>query len=83
MTLDYAEVLTAKYPNAQWSLNGDNYEGLTWLSETKKPTKAELDANAALLEEEKETAKLEKEAAKSALLDRLGITADEASLLLG
>ena len=83
MTLDYAEVLTAKYPNAQWSLNGDDYEGLTWLSETKKPTKAELDADAASLEQEKETAKLEKEAAKTALLDRLGITADEAALLLG
>lgn len=41
---DYAAVLTVLYPGAQWSLNGDSYEGLSWLSDTPKPTKAELDA---------------------------------------
>jgi len=29
-------------PNEEWTLNGDNYDGLTWLSETDKPTEAEL-----------------------------------------
>lgn len=83
MTIDYAEVLTIKYPNAEWSLNGDDYEGLTWLSETQKPTKAELDAHAVTIKQKKEIAKLEKETAKAALLERLGISADEAALLLG
>jgi len=41
---DYAAVLTANYPGAQWTLDGDNYEGLVWLSDTPKPTQAELDA---------------------------------------
>jgi hypothetical protein len=41
---DYAAVLTANYPDAQWKLDGDNYDGLTWLSDTPKPTQAELDA---------------------------------------
>jgi len=41
---DYAAVLNAKYPGAQWALDGDNYSGLTWLSDTPKPTQAELDA---------------------------------------
>ena len=41
---DYAAVLTADYPNQEWTLNGDNYDGLTWLSDTPKPTQAELDA---------------------------------------
>jgi hypothetical protein len=82
MTIDYAEVLTAKYPNAEWSLNGDTYEGLTWLSDTDKPTKKELDDFAAAIAKEKEAAKVQKESAKAALLERLGITAEEAALLL-
>ena len=41
---DYAAVLTANYPGNEWTLNGDDYSGLTWLSDTPKPTQAELDA---------------------------------------
>ena len=40
---DYAAVLTANYPDAEWSLNGDDYSGLTWHSDTPKPTKKTLD----------------------------------------
>lgn len=40
---DYAAVLTANYPNAVWVLDGDDYDGLTWLSDTPKPTKKALD----------------------------------------
>ena len=41
--VDYAAVLTAEYPGAEWTLNGDDYAGLTWLSDSPKPTKAALD----------------------------------------
>ena len=41
---DYAAVLSAEYPDAEWSLSGDDYAGLTWLSDSPKPTQAELDA---------------------------------------
>ena len=41
---DYAAVLKANYADAEWTLDGDNYDGLTWLSDTPKPTQAELDA---------------------------------------
>ena len=40
---DYAVVLTENYPDAEWTLDGDTYEGLTWLSDTPKPTQQELD----------------------------------------
>lgn len=40
---DYAVVLTANYPGAEWTLDGDDYDGLTWLSDTPKPTKKALD----------------------------------------
>jgi len=31
-------------PNEEWTLNGDDYESLTWLSQTPKPTKKELES---------------------------------------
>jgi hypothetical protein len=40
---DYAAVLTAIRPGAAWTLNGDLYEGLTWLDDSPKPTKKTLD----------------------------------------
>lgn len=42
--IDYTLILTVNYPNAQWSLNGDSYDGLTWLSDSPKPTQEHLDA---------------------------------------
>ena len=41
---DYALVLTREYPGREWSLNGDTYDGLTWLSDGDAPSRAELDA---------------------------------------
>jgi hypothetical protein len=42
--VNYAAVLHANYPQDVWTLNGDTYDGLTWLSDTPQPTQAELDA---------------------------------------
>jgi hypothetical protein len=41
---DYAAVLTANYPDAEWMLEGDTYDGLTWSGPGDQPTQAELDA---------------------------------------
>ena len=40
---DYAAVLSAIRPGAKWTLNGDDYAGLTWLDDSPKPTKKTLD----------------------------------------
>jgi hypothetical protein len=40
---NYAAVLVALYPDDEWTLLGDEYSGLTWLSDTPKPTKKKLD----------------------------------------
>ena len=40
---DYAAVLAAIRPGAEWSLDGDEYAGLTWLDESPKPAKKTLD----------------------------------------
>lgn len=80
--IDYTKILQYKYPNAEWTLNGDEYDGLTWLSDTPKPSKSILDG---LWDEVQDLIQDEiqaKTSAKSALLDKLGITDDEAKLLL-
>jgi hypothetical protein len=80
--IDYTKILNAKYPGAQWSLNGDDYSGLTWLSDTTKPTKKQLDDLWAEVQAEAIVEEENKKSAKAALLDRLGITEAEAKLLL-
>ena len=42
--MDISMILTRRYPGAEWTLNGDSYAGLTWLSEGDAPTLAELEA---------------------------------------
>ena len=42
--MDIALILTDKYPNTQWVLDGDDYEGLEWLDDSPKPTKKALEA---------------------------------------
>jgi predicted phosphoribosyltransferase len=40
--MDIAKILTLKFPGELWTLNGDDYAGLEWLSETAKPTEKQL-----------------------------------------
>ena len=80
MQLDYTKILLSKYPQSEWSLNGNNYEGLTWLSDTKKPTKAQLDAlwNEVLDEINAEAEALaQAKAAAEGKLAALGLTTDD------
>lgn len=41
--IDYAAILTLNYPGALWTLDGDDYDGLVWLDDSRKPTRAALD----------------------------------------
>jgi hypothetical protein len=38
-----AEALSHFLPNSQWTLNGDKYEGLTWIDDSPKPTKEQIE----------------------------------------
>lgn len=42
--MDISLILSTNYAGSEWTLNGDDYSGLTWLSETPKPTEKELQA---------------------------------------
>ena len=37
-----AFTLTHSHPGSEWTLDGDDYAGLTWLSDTPKPTEQEI-----------------------------------------
>ena len=84
--IDYTKILIINYPNTQWTFNGDAYDGLTWLSDTPKPTQAELDAlwesTLSAHNAKKEAETLAKESALSKLT-ALGLTQDEIKALLG
>jgi hypothetical protein len=52
-TFGLTDAIQSLLPGSQWVLEGDDYSGLTWLSEdTKKPTKAALEKEAARLQAE-------------------------------
>ncbi len=40
--MDIAVILSRRYAGSLWTLDGDAYTGLTWLSDTPKPTEAAL-----------------------------------------
>lgn len=83
---NYSEVLTANYPDAEWHLVGDTYDGLTWLSDTPKPTQAELDAAWPAVQQAQADAVAAKETARQSGIDKLtalGLTVDEVSAVFG
>ena len=84
--IDYAAVLTANYPDALWTLGGDDYDGLTWLSDTPKPTQAELDAAWPAVQQARQDAVAAEAAAKQSAIDKLaalGLSVDEIRAAFG
>ena len=84
--MDISTILTKRYPDAEWTLDGDSYSGLTWLSDSTKPTLAELEALAPEVEAEIAGERQAKEDAKAsaiAKLEALGLTVEEVSVAFG
>jgi hypothetical protein len=84
--IDYTQILIANYPSSQWTLDGDSYSGLTWYSDTPKPSQAELDglweSTQAKYEADKQAA-IDTKASALAKLAALGLTQDEVKALVG
>lgn len=71
-------------PSAEFSLSDNDYSTIKWdVLEGTAPTQAEIDAEIVKIKAQEKTDKAAKAAAKAALLDKLGISEDEAKLLLG
>jgi len=70
-------------PNAEFSFTDDDYSTIKWdVLKGDAPTQAEIDAAIEQVKANEITEAAAKAAEKAALLNRLGITADEAKLLL-
>ena len=41
--IDYSAILSRRFIGSEWVMNADDYDQLVWLSDTPKPSKAELD----------------------------------------
>jgi hypothetical protein len=84
--IDYILILVTNYPSSIWTFEGNDYDGLTWLSDTPKPTQEELDAlwesTQAQVLAKKQQAEVTKESAL-AKLAALGLTQDEVKALVG
>ena len=82
--IDYTKILQYKYPDSKWTLNGDDYDGLTWLSDTTKPSKTVLDKLwlevQQIIEAEAE-AKIQAKVAAQAKLAALGLTVEDLTAL--
>lgn len=84
MSVNYSDVLTEMYPGSEWSMSNEDYSTLEWLSDSKKPTKKELDdkmdATAKALTN-KELAKQTAKKAAETKLAALGLTTDDLKAL--
>jgi hypothetical protein len=84
--MDIASSLTLKYAGSEWTLNGDLYEGLTWLSDTPKPTEKQLADLWPSVQAELQTisqAKIDARTSAISKLQALGLTVDEVEAAFG
>jgi hypothetical protein len=77
------EVLGMLIPGGGWTIYGDNFDSIIYDDGVNKITKAEFEAGFAQYDSWKAEQDATKAQAKAELLTRLGITEDEARLLLG
>lgn len=76
-----SEVMEMLRPNGGWIMVGNDYEGITFL-DCKTVSKKEFEAGFTIYDNWKLTQENERLERKEILLKRLGITEDEAKLLL-
>ena len=84
--MDIATILSRKFEGAEWTLDGDDYNGLTWLSDTKQPTKAALEKLWPVVQQEIEAEKQARVERKQSVIEKLGalgLTPDEVADVFG
>jgi hypothetical protein len=82
--MDYlTRAILSLCPGSEFSFIDNDYSTIHWdILEGKAPTKTEIDAEIKKIKTAELAEEANRAAAKAALLERLGITADEAALLL-
>jgi hypothetical protein len=82
-----AQAIMSLRPNTEWTMNGDDVEGIIWHTPNVQPlTEKEVAAEVKRLEKAAADEAAAREAAKAsalAKLEALGLTADEAAAIAG
>jgi len=84
--MDIPTILAKKYPESEWSLDGHQYSGLTWLSDTPKPTEAALSKAWPGVQSEiaaEAQARLDAKTSTIEKLKALGLTVEEVNVAFG
>ena len=81
-TITGGDVLGYLLPNGGWSIHGEDFSTVIFDQGSETVTEAEFQAGFATYAAWKAEQDAQKASAKTALLERLGITEDEAKLLL-
>jgi hypothetical protein len=84
--MDIAIILSRKFAGSEWILDGESYEGLTWLSDSTKPTKSQLESLWTTVQSEiaaEVQAKINAKASAIAKLQALGLTVQEVEVAFG
>jgi YesN/AraC family two-component response regulator len=79
------KILLTNYSEFQWSLRGQDYDGLEWLDKSPKPSKEELESQWETLEETikaKEQSKVDARNSAFSKLAALGLTEEEVLALV-
>lgn len=77
-----AEVLSILIPGGGWAMTGNTYEDIQFI-ECEPITKKQYEDGFKTADAKLAALEAEKTANRQAILDRLGLTADEAAILLG
>ena len=80
MSITRTDAIHKLIPNTEWHLIDDSLT--VFMKGVNAPTMSQIDAKVLELQEQAEQEKIAKATDKAALLSKLGITADEAKLLL-
>jgi hypothetical protein len=82
--MDIAQILTLRFKDSNWTLDGNDYEGLDWLSDNTKPSKSELEDLWPEVQEQlaiQQQSKIEARTSALAKLAALGLTEEEIAAL--
>jgi hypothetical protein len=84
--MNITQILITNYPATEWTLVGNDYDGLEWLDESPKPTKAKLESEwpevqAKILADEQ--SRIDAKASAIAKLQALGLTVQEVEVAFG
>ena len=78
------KAITKLKPTAEFSYTDEDYSTIKWdVLDGDPPTQSEIDAAIKAIKAEEKAEFKAKETAKQAILDRIGLTADELKTILG